>query len=125
MATAVSMALPFLSTLVVVRCAPLARLVASRTGLTLPLGWAAVMVVLASALGLAKVPVAALIACSLLAGLSMVTPVPGDDDDWPGGDPDDPEPGPVIDWDEFDRTRRRWTPQPRAGSPSPRVPVTH
>ena len=121
MANIAWLAAPYVSMWLIFRSGPLARAVAGHTALTLPIGWIAVLALLAGLLHLWEPPVVLMAVCAALSGLSMISqgPDPGDDDDDP--EPDD-EPPPLIDWDAFDAARRDWqrgrTPRPPR-SPTP------
>jgi len=118
MATAATLVAPYASVMFIFRWRRIAASIASHTTVTLPIGWGAVLALLAALLGVWSLPVGVLVLCAALSGLAMITP--GDDggDDGPGDDDDD-DPPPGLDWDAFDRARRRWD---RFGRPGPRSP---
>jgi hypothetical protein len=96
---------PYLSMLAITRWRPLGRRVAGLTPITLPLGWAGVIVLLGTLLRAWTVPTAGMVAAAAVSGLAML--LSGRDDD--GEDPIDPDEGPppLADRDRFDRTPNR------------------
>jgi hypothetical protein len=123
MATALWLAGPYLSMLVLCRWQRVARCVADHTATTLLVGWVAVLALAAAMLGLWNPPVAVLAVCAVLSGLAVMTPGPGRWDDGPGPDADD-EPPPSIDWERFDDWRRGWDPDRRGRTSRSRGPTS-
>ena len=114
--TAWVLASPFVVATAIGSAGGLRRLIARAYPVTIVLGWAGVLGLVAGALVLGS-PVA-MAAGAPFAGLAIWTPGPGGDDGGEGDDPppdDDPdEPG--VDWDAFDRARAGWRPRhPVAG----------
>lgn len=115
MQTAAWLASPYLSTLVICRTPWIGRRVAGHTALTLPVGWAAVLALLAALVDLWSPPLAVMLLCAALSGLAMIVAGPGRDDDGPGPEDDGPPPPPTVDWDAFDGARRSWERDRRQG----------
>jgi peptidoglycan/LPS O-acetylase OafA/YrhL len=111
MGNAVWLAAPYLSLLVIWKWRALGCRIPDRTALTLPVGWVAVVGLLAAVAGLWAPPVPVLALLGALSGLAMLTAGRGDDGS--DGD-DDPRPSP-LDWERFDAARRRWGRDPRTG----------
>jgi hypothetical protein len=97
---------PYLSMLGITRWQPLGRRVAGHTAITLPIGWAGVVVLFGALLELWSLPVPAMIAAGAASGLAMILSRGGgeDGDDWPDRPDDDPPP--LSDRDRFDRSPR-------------------
>ena len=100
---------PYLSLLVLRRWRWSRACVARHSGLTLPLGWVAVLTLSTALVGLWDAPAPVLAVCAASSGLSMLTPRRRDGDDHrpDDGTPDDPPP-PGLDWIAFDGLRREW-----------------
>jgi hypothetical protein len=105
MHNAVWLAAPYLSMLAITRWRPLGRRVAGHTAITLPFGWAALVVLFGALVQAWALPLAAMLAAAALSGLAMLLSGGGEDDDDPF-EPDDDLP-PLFDWDGFDSTRNR------------------
>ena len=105
MQNAAWLATPYLSMLAITRWRPLGRRLVGLTPITLPLGWAGVIVLLGALLRIWTVPTAAMIAAAAVSGLAMLLAGRGDDGDDPI-DPDD-DPPPLADRDRFDGPRNR------------------
>ena len=114
------LATPYVSMWMIFRSGRMARLVVGHTALTLPVGWIAVLALLAGLLRLWSPPLALMVVCAALSGLAMISEGPGPDDDDDDPEPE-PEPPPLIDWDAFDAARRGWQrdrPRPRTPTPA-------
>lgn len=96
---------PYLSMLTITRWRPLGRRVAGLTPITLPIGWAGVIVLMGALLRLWSVPTVAMVAAAAVSGLAML--LSGRNDD--GDDPIEPDdvPPPIGDRDRFDRPPQR------------------
>ena len=97
MVTAASLVAPYASVMVIFRWRRIAARIASHTALTLPVGWAAVIALLAALLGVWSPPTGVLVLCAALSGLAMITPGDSGGDDGPGDEDDDGQP-PALDW---------------------------
>lgn len=106
MQNAAWLATPYLSMLAITRWRPLGRRVAGHTAITLPIGWAAVVVLCGALVEAWAVPLAAMLAAAGLSGLAMLLSGGGGGDDDGGIEPDD-DPPPLLDWDRFDDPRGR------------------
>ena len=104
MQNAAWLATPYLSMLAITRWRPLGRRVAGHTAITLPIGWAAVVVLFGALVEAWVVPLAAMLAAAGLSGLAMLLSGGGGDDG--GSEPDD-DPPPLFDRDRFDDPRSR------------------
>src|SRR3954471_429319 len=96
---------PYLSMLAITRWRPLGRRAAGLTPITLPLGWAGVIVLLGTLLRAWTVPTAGMVAAASVSGLAML--LSGRDDG--GDDPIEPHDDPprLSDRDRFDHTPSR------------------
>lgn len=126
-------ALPFVSSIVIVLTPGLQTLCASRTRITWPIGVLGLGLLFSGLIGL--LPTAAALPLMLLggavSGFSMFWPAPrdtdsDDGDDWRRRPPPEEPPPPVpegdgpIDWQLFDRLRADWEARPATrGAPSP------